>query len=267
MKHETYVLKTSFSILVLPDQFMYIQEITTLRAAMPPSQDTRVIQLTENSSLVLLDGQVSGVFCGLLPDCPCPIEHSVYFGPGKITIHNNTHHRAFKYNEKDTFVSINTTSRSVSSFCRTNASNEYTQLSWRNTKTNVTGLREIPGYLSDAEFFTYDGRVYVIYCEYYNKIFDSHEWFCTVMRTNQNGEMEEIQNIPVKGAWKTHLLYTAQGVVLIIGNVVPGLSNHTDIYRFNAQKLKVTFMFVLLGLSLVFSCVCFSLSFCVALRP
>lgn len=51
--------------------------------------------------------------------------------------------------------------------------------------------------------------------------------------------MKQIQAIPVKGAWKMHILYTVQGIVLIIGNVIPGVSNYTDIYRFNTSNQKV----------------------------
>lgn len=222
---------------------MYIQKATSIRADLPPLQDSRVIQLTRNSTLLLLDGQISGAFCGLPSDCPCPNEHSVYFAPGKIVVDNNTINRVFKYKEEEFYVSLNTTAVSVSSYCRTNYSkiiNEFTQLSWKNVKTKVGGARKILGYLSGAEFFTYADRVYVIYCEYYNSVFDSHELYCTVLRSdNEKEDFEEIQLLPVKGAWKTHLLYTAQGIVLIIGNVVPGISNHTDIYRFNPMIQKV----------------------------
>lgn len=155
---------------------------------MPPSHDSRVIQLTENSSLILIDGQLSGTFCGLPSQCPCPVEHSVYFGPGTVTINNNTNHRIFKYNEGDMFVSINSKAISVNSYCKTNNSkifHEYSQLSWKNSRTNAKGSRKILGYLSDAEFFIYDGRVYAVYCEYYDPVLDSHELFCSVMRSNR----------------------------------------------------------------------------------
>lgn len=225
---------------------MYIQEVTTLRAALPPSQDSRVLPITENSSLVLLDGQISGTFCGLPAECPCPIEHSVYLSPGKIQINNNTQHRVFKYHEQDLFVGLSTKAVSVNSYCRTNYSkifNEQSQLSWKDAKTGVKGFRKISGYVSDADFFTYNEWVYVIYCEYYDPVFDTHELFCTVLKSNQENNFEEIQKIPVKGAWKIHLLYTAQGIVLIIGNIVPGISNYTDIYRFNPTKNKVILVF------------------------
>lgn len=223
---------------------MYIHEVTTLSTSLPFSQDSRIIQLTPNSTLVLLDGQTSGVFCGLPVNCPCPIEHSIYFGPGKIAINNNTNHRVFKYNEENLFISLSTRASSVSSYCRTNYSrvmNEYSQLSWRNVKTGVNGSTKISGYLSDVEFFTYDGHVYIVYCQYYDSVLDTNELICTVLRNNENSDFEKIQHLPVKGAWKTHILYTAQGIVLIIGNVIPGVSNHTDIYRFSPTIQKVSF--------------------------
>lgn len=221
---------------------MYIEEVTSLRADLPPSQDTRVFQLTKNLTLILLDGQMPGNFCGLPHDCPCPIEHSIYFSPGKLVFDNNSTERVFKYKQQDLLINFKTNSTSVSSYCRKNHGkilNDLTQLSWKNVKTGIEGFRKIPGYLSDVEFFTYNGLVYVTYCEYYDPVFDTHELYCTVLRSNDQNYLEEIQRIPVKGAWKIHLLHTAQGIDLIIGNIVPGISNYTDIYRFHPIRQNV----------------------------
>lgn len=223
---------------------MYIQEVNTLGANLPPSQDIRILQLTENSTMLLLDGQTYGPQCALPSNCPCPIEHTVYFGPGKITITNNTNQRLFKYNEGDLFVSLSANPASVSSYCRNNFSNlfnEHSVLSWRDVKTGRKGSLETAGYISDADFFTYNGIIYVVVCKYYNLLYDSHELFCTLFANDKEGNFRDIQNIPVNGAWKSHLLYTAQGIVLIIGNVVPGVSNYTDIYRFDPVGEKVGF--------------------------
>lgn len=221
---------------------MYIEEVTSLQVGLPPSQNSHLIQLTQNSTLVLLDGQISGQFCGLPLDCPCPIEHSVYFGPNKININNNTNYRVFKYNDNNFSISISTRAVSVNSYCRNGNSkifNEYSLLSWRNNTTTVKGTRKIPGYLSDTKFFSFDGRVFVILCEYYDPVFDTHELYCTVFKSNEYDNLEVIQYIPVKGAWKVHLLNTTEEIVLVIGNVVPGFSNYTDLYKFNKTVQKV----------------------------
>lgn len=37
-------------------------------------------------------------------------------------------------------------------------------------------------------------------------------------------------------------MYTAQGIILIVGNVVPGVSNYTEIYRFKPQNEMFVFL-------------------------
>lgn len=167
---------------------MYIEEVASIPASIAPSLSSRVITLSDNSSVVLLDGQVPGTSCGLPVGCSCPVEYSVYIDPAEVSVHNNGLKRIFKNNNEELSVSLSTNSVSVSPLCRTNTSKNFYEdslLSWKNTKLNVVGSSRISGYLSDAEFFNSNGRLYVVFCEYYDPVSDTYELFCTVARSTE----------------------------------------------------------------------------------
>ncbi|KAF7274468.1 hypothetical protein GWI33_012887 [Rhynchophorus ferrugineus] len=230
----------------MPNELMYIEKSKDIQISIKETNDARVTT-TKDYVLMYILGEEVNELCGLPKGCKCPVQYTVEISPhNSVTLLlNKQQQRMFSYDDDTMTVNVVTNSISTDSYCRLSSHNisDITTINWTTRTDNITPggfyiyTAYFNGYLSGAQFFTLNKVTYTIIALYYDANSDSFDLSCNIMRFNENKTKAVIiQEIPTKGVWTIYILHTAQGIILIIGNIVT--EKTTEIYRFNEELQK-----------------------------
>ncbi|KAG5899454.1 hypothetical protein JTB14_015307 [Gonioctena quinquepunctata] len=237
----------------LPREYMYLEKSDELQISVRNTVSASTV-VSKGFVLIHVTGHESGEYCGLPDNCQCPQQFTMEISPENsvTTFPNKGYQRIFSYDDERMIVYLTTNSVSTSSNCSTGIKkvmNELSMMTWNTIPTAETNgsffqyHSFFAGYISKVEFFTLENKTYAIIGRYYDPVLDSYDLDCTVIKFNENRmNATEIQKIPTKAAREIHLVYTAQGVVLIIGSIKDTQQydeeDETQILRFNPLNEK-----------------------------
>ncbi|XP_030756290.1 uncharacterized protein LOC115882382 [Sitophilus oryzae] len=230
----------------MPNELMYIEKSDDLQIKIKNTIDARVTVI-EDYALIHIVSEEVGDTCFLPKSCKCPVQYTIEISPQNSVSHflNKQQQRVYSYDDGTITIHFTTTSISTDSHCRTDNRDylEMSTMTWSTRKShNSTGSFNIypsvfQGYISGVEFFSIGVTTYAVIARYYDPAIDSHDLDCTVIKFSEDKSTTTvIQKIPTKGVWSIYVLYTAQGVILVVGNIV-GMG-YTEIFKFNVETQK-----------------------------
>uniref|UniRef100_A0AAR5PVR9 VWFD domain-containing protein n=1 Tax=Dendroctonus ponderosae TaxID=77166 RepID=A0AAR5PVR9_DENPD len=227
----------------MPKELMYIEKSEDLQIGIQNAIDARVTKI-KDYTLIYIISEESHDQCSLPEGCKCLIQHTLEVSPhlSVALISSEARQRTYSYDTDTLTIHVQTSSISTDQRCRANSTDEISTLHWSTRSSNISDTTNtypvmFTGYLRAVEFFTLGGTTYAVLALYYDPITDTHDLNCTIIRfKDDKTSASEIQQIETHRASTLHILHTAQGVIMIIGNVAD--QSYTKIYKFNDDLQK-----------------------------